>query len=344
MNILAIESSCDETCAAVVRDGRKILSNIVASQIDTHAVYGGVVPEIASRAHAEAIAGVTEQALSAAQLSIEEIDAVAVTNTPGLIGALLVGVNFAKSLAYARNIPLIPVHHIKAHVAANYAYFNGEDEKLLEPGFLALVASGGHTSLINVKSYTDFELIGTTCDDAAGEVFDKVARILGYSYPGGAKIDAAAISGDSSAYRFPDAKVKDSPYDFSFSGLKTAAINMLHTASQRNEEICIPDFCASFTHAVVHALCSRIEAILSDKNYSFDKIVIAGGVAANSHIRAAIQELGKKYSAEVFLPPKFLCGDNGVMTGAQGYFEYLKGGNFNDLSLNAYATGKLNFS
>ncbi len=345
MKILSIESSCDETCAAVVEDGRYILSNIVASQIETHALYGGVVPEIASRAHSEAISSVCEQALTEAKVTMKDIDAVAVTNCPGLIGALLVGVNFAKSLAFAYNKPLIPVHHIKAHIAALYTVYNGEnDSEKLEPPFVALVASGGHTSLINVKTYVDFEILGTTRDDAAGECFDKIARLLGFPYPGGAKMDKAAYDGDSERYKFSDAHVKDAPLDFSFSGLKTSAVNALHTAQQKGEEINITDFSASFTKAVVHAIISRIELLFKDREkFSSKKLAIAGGVAANSHLRTALTSLCQKYDVTLYLPPKHLCGDNGVMTGAQGYYEYINTpvenhGIFFDTSLNAYAT------
>lgn len=345
MNILSIESSCDETCAAVVVDGRRVLSNIVASQIETHALYGGVVPEIASRAHSEAIYGVCERALSEASLTMDNIDAIAVTNCPGLIGALLVGVSFAKSLAYAYKKPLIPVHHIKAHVSAIYTVYNGEDgTEKLEPPFAALVASGGHTSLIGVNDYTDFEILGATRDDAAGECFDKVARLLGFPYPGGAKMDAAAFEGDSKAYKFSDARVKDAPLDFSFSGLKTSAVNVLHTASQKGEEINKADFASSFTSAVVSAITSRIELLFKSESFKSKKLVIAGGVAANSHLRNALQELCDKYKVKLYLPPKKLCGDNGVMVGAQGYYEYMavpesdRTSTFSNLALNAYAT------
>lgn len=345
MNILSIESSCDETCAAVVTDGRKTLSNIVASQIETHALYGGVVPEIASRAHSEAIYGVCEKALSEAKLTMDDIDAVAVTNCPGLIGALLVGVNFAKSLAYTYNKPLIPVHHIKAHIAAIYTVYNGlEGKEKLEPPFAALVASGGHTSLIGVDSYTDFRILGVTRDDAAGECFDKVARLLGFAYPGGAKMDAAAYEGDCHAYKFSDAHVKDAPLDFSFSGLKTSAVNALHTAEQKGEEINKENFASSFTAAVVNAITSRVKILFESKDFTSKKLVIAGGVAANSHLRAALEELCQKYGVTLYLPPKNLCGDNGVMTGAQGYYEYMavpekdREKAFSNLALNAYAT------
>ncbi len=346
MKILSIESSCDETCAAVVEDGRHILSNVVASQIETHALYGGVVPEIASRAHSEAIWGVCERALADAGLTMKSIDAVAVTNCPGLIGALLVGVNFAKSLAYAHGLPLIPVHHIKAHISALYTIYNGENSiDMLEPPFTALVASGGHTSLINVKSYTEFEVIGATRDDAAGECFDKIARLLGFAYPGGAKMDKEAVGGNKGAYKFADAKVKDAPLDFSFSGLKTSAVNEIHNITQKGEEINKTDFAASFTEAVVSALASRIERLFCDREkFTSGKLVLAGGVAANSHLRERLTSLCEKHKVNLYLPPKYLCGDNGVMTGAQAYYEYMalseeeRNTLFFDLSLNAYAT------
>ncbi len=351
MNILAIESSCDETCASVVRDGRTVLSNVVASQIETHALYGGVVPEIASRAHSEAIFPVTQKALSDAGLSLSAIDAVAVTNRPGLIGALLVGVNFAKSLAYAQKLPLIPVHHIMGHIAANYAYFNGtENRPLLEPPFTALVVSGGHTSLIEVTDYTKYSLIGATRDDAAGESFDKVARMVGLPYPGGAKMDARAKEGDPNAFVFPHAKVQGFPYDFTFSGLKTSAVNLIHNAQQKNaqqkgETLSVDDISASFTKAVVDTITSRVELLFNDKSRPFSKkLVMAGGVAANSHLRKALSELCEKYGVAFFVPPLSLCGDNGVMIGCQAYYEYRAEQNkdrFFDLSLNAYAAHEL---
>lgn len=339
MDILAIESSCDETAAAVVRDGRTVLSSAVASQIETHALYGGVVPEIASRAHTEAIHGIVNKALSDAGKTMSDIDAVAVTNRPGLIGALLVGLSFAKGLAYSHNLPLIPVHHIRGHIAANYTYFDGKKEKLLEPPFTALVMSGGHTSLINVNSYTDFECIGATRDDAAGEAFDKVARLMGLTYPGGAKMDALAKEGNPDAVPFPSAQVKDCPYDFSFSGMKTAAINYLHTQEQKNEAVCKEDVAASFTKSVCGAICSRLEKLFESADFTSRKLVLGGGVSANSHIRNSITELCKKHNVEFFCPPQSLCGDNAVMIGAQGYYEYLNNtSDFYDYSLNAYAT------
>lgn len=346
MKILAIESSCDETCAAVVRDGRYILSNVVASQIETHALYGGVVPEIASRAHSEAISRVTQKALVDAGCTLCDIDAVAVTNEPGLIGALLVGVNFAKSLAFGIGKPLIPVHHIRGHIAANYAFFNGSNgNELLEPPYNALVVSGGHTSLVCVKNYTDFEIIGSTRDDAAGESFDKVARMIGLPYPGGAKMDKAACGGNKNAFAFPDTKVKNHPYDFSFSGLKTSAVNIIHNAQQKNIELNCADISASFTEAVVSAITSRVELLFKDpeRNLS-DKFVMAGGVAANSHLREALERLCEKYGKKFFVPPLSLCGDNAVMIACQGYYEYTAepNKNYNNWGLNAFATSRLN--
>ncbi len=343
MKILAIESSCDETCAAVVEDGRRILSNVVASQIETHALYGGVVPEIASRAHSEAISWVTEKALDDADCTLENIDAIAVTNEPGLIGALLVGVNFAKSLAYGSGKPLIPVHHIKGHIASNYAFFNGDNgTEKLEPPFISLVVSGGHTSLVRVNSYTDFEVLGSTRDDAAGESFDKVARMIGLPYPGGAKMDAAAKNGNPKAFSFPDTKVKNCPLDFSFSGLKTSAVNTIHNAEQKGSPVDVDDMSASFTAAIVNAIISRIEILFKNEEISCDKLVLAGGVAANSHLRSDLEAVCKKYKAQFFCPPLSLCGDNAVMIGCQGYYEYINNpsGNFKDLSLNAYASSE----
>jgi N6-L-threonylcarbamoyladenine synthase len=301
------------------------------------------VPEIASRAHSEAISWVTEKALSEASCTLADIDAVAVTNEPGLIGALLVGVNFAKSLAYGSNKPLIPVHHIKGHIASNYAYFNGKEGRaLLEPPFVSLVVSGGHTSLVKVNSYTDFEVLGSTRDDAAGESFDKVARMIGLPYPGGAKMDAAAKSGNPKAFSFPDTKVKNCPFDFSFSGLKTSAVNIIHNATQKGEEINVNDMSASFTAAVVNGITSRVEYLFKNNEFCGDKLVLAGGVAANSHLREALLKLCNKYGIEFFCPPLSLCGDNAVMIGCQGYYEFINGKdkNFNDLSLNAYASSE----
>ncbi len=339
MNILAIESSCDETAVSVVKDGRTVLSNEISSQIAIHALYGGVVPEIASRAHTEAISSLTQRALENAKLTMDNIDAVAVTNCPGLIGALLVGVSFAKGLAYAYKKPLIPVHHIRGHIAANYTYYNGVDgNDTLEPPFSSLVLSGGHTSLINVHDYTSYEIIGATRDDAAGEAFDKVARLMGLEYPGGAKMDKLAQEGNKKAIDFPLAQVKDSPYDFSFSGLKTCAINYIHTHEQKGEPINKADVAASFTNAVVKTIVSRVELLIKNKALLDNKLVLAGGVSANSHIREALTVLCKKHNVKLFVPPLSLCGDNAAMIGAQGYFEYEKNKKSASYNLNAYAT------
>lgn len=335
MLILAIESSCDETSASVCsfsEGERRILSNIVASQIETHKLYGGVVPEIASRAHSDVISSITYEALDTAGVTLDAIDAVAVTVMPGLIGALLVGVNFAKALAIANNKPLIPVNHIYGHIAANY--FIHED---LKPPFLALVASGGHTSLIRVDGYTDFKTVGRTRDDAIGEAFDKVGRVMGLPYPGGAEMDRLAGIGESSAVKFPSAAVAGDNLDFSFSGLKTAVINHLHTLEQKGEEYKKEDIAASFTKAVTESVTKKLAAAAEQTGLS--SIVLAGGVAANSHLRDALEELCKKKRLKLYMPPRSLCGDNGAMIAAQGYYEYLSGVR-GDSSLNAKATGK----
>ena len=330
MNILAVESSCDETAVAIVRDGREVLCDCIASQVDLHRVYGGVVPEIASRKHIEAIYGLADQALEKIGLTRQDIDAVAVTYAPGLIGAVLVGVNFAKAAAMAMNKPLIPVHHIRGHIAANYIAYPD-----LKPPFLCLVVSGGHTMIIEVKDYTDMNILGTTLDDAAGECFDKVARVLGMPYPGGAALDKAARTGDETKYTLPRSKPGENPYNMSFSGLKTAALNLIHHAEQVGEELDIPSLCAAFSAAVSDTLVPRVVMALEQTGYR--KIAVAGGVAANSRIRADILAAAKKLGAEVYMPPLSLCGDNGAMIGAQAYYEYLAG-NTADMSLNAYAT------
>ena len=330
MNILAVESSCDETAVAIVKDGREVLCDCIASQVDLHRIYGGVVPEIASRKHIEAIYGLADQALQRANLTREEIDAVAVTYAPGLIGAVLVGVNFAKAAAMAMNKPLIPVHHIRGHIAANYIAYPE-----LKPPFLCLVVSGGHTMIIEVKDYTDMNILGTTLDDAAGECFDKVGRVLGMPYPGGAAVDKAARQGDETKYNLPRSKPGENPYNMSFSGLKTAALNLIHHAEQVGEELDINSLCAAFTAAVSDTLVPRVTMALEQTGYK--KIAVAGGVAANSRIRADILAAAEKLGAEVYMPPLSLCGDNGAMIGAQAYYEYLAG-NTADMSLNAYAT------
>ena len=330
MNILAVESSCDETAVAVVRDGRQILTDCIASQVDLHRLYGGVVPEIASRKHIEAIYGLADQALERSGLTRQQIDAVAVTYAPGLIGAVLVGVNFAKAAAFAMNKPLIPVHHIRGHIAANYLAYPA-----LEPPFLCLVVSGGHTMIVEVKDYTEMSILGTSLDDAAGECFDKVARVLGMPYPGGAALDRAAQQGDETRYVLPRSKPGENPYNMSFSGLKTAALNLIHHAEQVGEPLDIPSLCASFSAAVSDTLVPRM--VLAMEQSGYRKIAVAGGVAANSRIRRDILAAAEALGAQVFMPPLSLCGDNGAMIGAQAYYEYLAG-NVADMSLNAYAT------
>ena len=330
MNILAIESSCDETAVAIVRNGREVLTDCIASQVALHREYGGVVPEIASRKHIEAIYPLADRALKEAGLTRDDIDAVAVTYAPGLIGAVLVGVNFAKAAAMALKKPLIPVHHIRGHIAANYLAYPD-----LEPPFLCLVVSGGHTMIIEVKDYTDMHILGTTLDDAAGECFDKVGRVLGMPYPGGAALDKAAQQGDETKYILPVAKPGENPYNMSFSGLKTATLNLIHHAEQVGEVLDIPSLCASFTAAVSETLVPRVVRALEETGYR--KVAVAGGVAANSRIRADVLAAAKKLGAEVYMPPLKLCGDNGAMIGSQAYYEYLVG-NMADMSLNAYAT------
>ena len=331
MYVLAFESSCDETACAVLEmseDTREIKSNIIASQVDIHALYGGVVPEIASRAHIEAISKITYEALSVAGLTLKDIGAIAVTNGPGLIGALLVAVNFAKSLAFANNIPLVPVDHIKGHVAANYL-----THKELKPPFLALVVSGGHTSFFDVKSYTCLEEIASTRDDAAGECFDKIGRVMGLPYPGGHAMDLLSSKGNKDAIQFPSPAISGDTLDFSFSGLKTAVINHINTKRQKGEELNEADIAASFTKTVVNAVRSKIGEAL--KRTGYKKIVLAGGVSANSHLRQGITEECKKYGAEFYAPHLSLCGDNAAMIGAQGYYEFLEGVR-GDETLNAY--------
>ena len=330
MNILAVESSCDETAVAIVRDGRQVLTDCIASQVDLHRLYGGVVPEIASRKHIEAIYGLADQALENANMTRRDIDAVAVTYAPGLIGAVLVGVNFAKAAAFAMDKPLIPVHHIRGHIAANYLAYPE-----LEPPFLCLVVSGGHTMIVEVKDYTDMNILGTSLDDAAGECFDKVARVLGMPYPGGAALDRAAQQGDETKYSLPRSKPGENPYNMSFSGLKTAALNLIHHAQQVGEEIDVPSLCASFSAAVSDTLVPRMVMAMEQTGYR--KVAVAGGVAANSRIRRDILAAAQQLGAQVYMPPLSLCGDNGAMIGAQAYYEYLAG-NTADMSLNAYAT------
>lgn len=330
MNILAIESSCDETAVAIVTDGRKVLTDCIASQVDLHRIYGGVVPEIASRKHIEAIYDLADQALATTGLTRSDIDAVAVTYAPGLIGAVLVGVNFAKAAAMALNKPLIPVHHIRGHIAANYLAYPE-----LEPPFLCLVVSGGHTMIVDVQDYTKMEILGTTLDDAAGECFDKVGRVLGMPYPGGAALDKAASTGDEMKYTLPRSKPGLNPYDMSFSGLKTAALNLIHHAEQVGETLDVNSLCASFCAAVSDTLVPRV--ILALEQTGRKKLAVAGGVAANSRIRGDIMRAAEKLDTEVFLPPLKLCGDNAAMIGAQAYYEY-RADNIAGMELNAYAT------
>lgn len=330
MNILAVESSCDETAVAIVRDGREVLTDCIASQVALHREYGGVVPEIASRKHIEAIYGLADQALLQANLTRNDIDAVAVTYAPGLIGAVLVGVNFAKAAALALDKPLIPVHHIRGHIAANYIAY-----PQLKPPFLCLVVSGGHTMIVEVKDYTAMRILGTTLDDAAGECFDKVARVLGMPYPGGAALDRMARQGNDKKYDLPRSKPGENPYNMSFSGLKTAALNLIHHAQQVGECLDIPSLCASFSAAVSDTLVPRVTQAIRETGIK--KVTVAGGVAANSRIRADMMTAAEQMGADIYMPPLSLCGDNGAMIGAQAYYEYLAG-NVADMSLNAYAT------
>ena len=330
MRILAVESSCDETAVAVVEDGRKVLTDCIASQVSLHRLYGGVVPEIASRKHMEAIYALADEALTTAGITRDDIDAVAVTFAPGLIGAVLVGVNFAKAAALAMDKPLVPVHHIRGHIAANYIAYPD-----LEPPFLCLVVSGGHTLLVDVEGYTKFRILGTTRDDAAGECFDKVARLLGMPYPGGAALDKMAASGDPGKYTLPHTHLSGNPLDMSFSGLKTAAINLIHNAEQKGETIDVPSLCASFSQAVSDILVPRTLRALQETGRK--TLAIAGGVAANSKIRGDFLRETERLGVRLCLPPLKLCGDNGAMIGAQGYFEYLAGVRAGQ-DLNAYAT------
>ena len=330
MNILAFESTCDETAVAVVRDGREILSNQVFSQADLHAVYGGVVPEIASRSHVEAISLLSERALQEAGITRRDVDAVAVAYAPGLIGAVLVGVNFAKAAASVLGVPLIPVHHIRGHIAANYLAFPE-----LEPPFVCLAISGGNTLIADVRDYTDLRILGATRDDAAGECFDKTARVLGLPYPGGKPIDELSQQGDDSRYVFPQAHIEGRPYDMSFSGLKTAVINLAHHAEQTEEELDRASLAASFTKAVSDSLVPR--AMRAVKECGYGKLVVAGGVAANSRIRRDFQTAAESEHVALYIPPLRLCGDNAAMIGAQGYYEYLAGVRAGS-DLNAYAS------
>lgn len=330
MKILAIESSCDETAAAVVEDGRKVISSVVASQVEEHKLYGGVVPEIASRRHAEAIVPVVKNSLEQAELTLKEIDAIAVTYAPGLIGALLVGVNFAKGLSLSTGLPLVPTHHLRSHIASNY--ISNPD---LKPPFLCLVVSGGHSHIVMVDDYTKMRIIGKTRDDAAGEAFDKAARTMGMPYPGGIALDKVAEDGDPFAFKLPRPTVSGSQYDFSFSGLKTAVINLIHNSAQKGIELNKADVCASFRYAVVD--CLKTNFLKAAEDLKVGKLVIAGGVSANRLLRSSLQEECDKHGLAFYMPEKSLCGDNAAMVGSQGYYEFLSG-NIASTDLNAFAT------
>ena len=329
MIILAVESSCDETAVALVRDGREVLADCIASSVEMHKIYGGVVPELASRKHIEVISGLADAALEKAGLSRADIDAVAVTYAPGLIGAVLVGVNFAKSVAAALDVPLIPVHHVRGHIAANYIAYPE-----LEPPFVCLCVSGGTSLIVDVRDYTDMTILGATRDDAAGECFDKIARVMGLGYPGGAPLDKASQTGDETAFSLPRVHIQDAPLDMSFSGLKTAMLNLIHNLQQKGEELPVSDLAASFSAAVSDELVPRTMAAAGQLDYG--KVAVVGGVAANSRIRRDLETACQKAGCQLYLPPLKLCGDNGAMIGSQGYYEYLAGVRAGD-DLNAYA-------
>ncbi len=330
MKILAIESSCDETAAAVVEDGRIVLSNVIASQVSEHIIYGGVVPEIASRMHAQAISGVVSKALSDANVEYSDLDAIAVTYAPGLIGALLVGVNFAKGLSYSTGLPLVPVHHLRSHIAANYI-----TSQKLKPPFLCLVVSGGHSHIVAVKDYTDFEIIGRTRDDAAGECMDKAARAMGLPYPGGVNLDRISKDGNHELYKLPHPHVDGSVYDFSFSGLKTAVVNIIHNAKQKDLKISIPDLGAACIETVADCLVNN--TVKAAEEFGYSKIALAGGVSANSRLRKRMSDVCFCKGWELYMPDLSLCGDNAAMVGAQAFYE-MKKGNIAGLELNAFAT------
>lgn len=333
MIIMSVESSCDETAVAIVENGRNVLTDQIFSQADLHAIYGGVVPEIASRSHVEVISQLADRAIQVAGITRNDIDAVAVTYAPGLIGAVLVGVNFAKSVAYALNKPLIPVHHIKGHISANYIAFSE-----LEPPFLCLAISGGNTMLVDVQTYTDMKVLGSTRDDAAGECFDKTARILGLPYPGGKHVDALAQNGDDNKYKLPRGHIDGSKYDMSFSGLKTSVVNLVHNSEQKGQTIDRESLCASFARAVSESLVPRTMELAKELGYK--KVAVAGGVAANTRIRSDFQKAAKENGFELFIPPLKLCGDNAAMIGCQGYYEYLSGTR-GRTDLNAYPNMEL---
>ena len=333
IHILAIETSCDETAAAVVKNGREVLSNVISSQIDVHTLYGGVVPEIASRKHTERINQVIEQALNEAGFKLSDLDAVAVTYGPGLVGALLVGVAEAKAISFATGLPLIGVHHIEGHICANFI-----EHKELKPPFMSLVVSGGHTHLVNVLDYGEYEILGRTRDDAAGEAFDKVARAIGLGYPGGPKIDKVAKEGNPDAIDFPRARVRDGEYDFSFSGLKSAVLNYLNSEKMAGREISVSDVAASFQKAVTDVLTEHtMNAVMAR---GCDSIALAGGVASNSALRASMAAACKEKGIMLYCPSPIFCTDNAAMIGVAGYYEYTKG-RFSDLSLNAVPGLKL---
>lgn len=329
MILLGIESSCDETAAALVEDGRTILSSVIASQVEEHKIYGGVVPEIASRRHSEAIVGVVQEALSQAGKSLADLDGIAVTYAPGLIGALLVGVNFAKGLALSTGLPLIPVHHLRGHIASNYLSSPG-----LEPPFLCLVVSGGHSHIVQVEDYTKLKILGRTRDDAAGEAFDKAARAMGIPYPGGVEMDRIAEEGNPAAYKLPHPHVEGAPLDFSFSGLKTAVLNLLNNARQKGEEISVPDLCASYRRAVVSCLTENF--FKAPEMTGAKTLAAAGGVSANRLLRRELERLAGERGLPLYLPDKSLCGDNAAMIASQGYYEFLAG-NTAGMDLNACA-------
>lgn len=318
MLLLGIESSCDETAAAVVEDGRKTLSSVIASQVEEHKIYGGVVPEIASRRHSEAVVGVVREALSQSGKTLADLDGIAVTYAPGLIGALLVGVNFAKGLALSTGLPLIPVHHLRGHIAANY--LTNPD---LTPPFLCLVVSGGHSHIVKVEDFTLFSVLGRTRDDAAGEAFDKAARSMGIPYPGGVELDKLAEGGDENAYRLPRPRVDGAPLDFSFSGMKTAVLNLLHNAQQGGERVSVPDLCASYRKAVVGCLTENF--MKAADRTGAQKLAVAGGVSANRLLRREMERLCRETGRELYLPELKYCGDNAAMIASQGYFEFTAG-------------------
>ena len=333
MNILAIESSCDETAVAVVRDGREVLADCIASQAEMHKIYGGVVPEIASRKHMEVVSNLAEEALQRAGITREELDAVAVTYAPGLIGALLVGVNFAKSVAFGLGIPLIPVHHVRGHVAANYIV-----HPELVPPFVCLCVSGGTSLLVDVRDYTEMEILGSTRDDAAGECFDKIARVLELGYPGGGPLDRLAQGGDDTRFALPRAQIPGAPLDMSFSGLKTAMLNLINNLRQKEEALPLSDLAASFAAAVSDTLVPR--TMEAAQRLGYGKVAVVGGVAANSRIRRDLEAACRARDISLFVPPLSLCGDNGAMIGSQAYYEYLAGVRGGS-DLNAYANREI---